>query len=139
MYETLKEYIKQNEGLRLEVYLDSVGKRTIGYGHLMLPTDKFTKITLAQANALFEQDFEKHLNQAKHFPNFENLTHGQRCAIIDMVFNMGEFWPNFPKFTKYLSEGKIDLAANELRTSKYAKQVGRRARNNIDLILGKKS
>ena len=139
MYETLKEYIKQNEGLRLEVYLDSLGKRTIGYGHLMRPQDKFKKITLQQANDLFEEDFQKHLNEAEEFPGFEKLTYGQKCAIIDMTFNMGKFWTNFPKFTRYLNEGKLQLAANEIRSSRYARQVGRRAKNNIDLILGKKS
>ena len=31
-FEELKERIKEHEGYRNKVYLDSLGKRTIGYG-----------------------------------------------------------------------------------------------------------
>lgn len=133
----LKEYIQEHEGLRLTVYKDSVGKPTIGFGHLLKPGEKYKKITLEQAHKIFDEDFEKHYAEAQQFPNYDKLTHSQKCAIVDLCFNMGQFWPKFPKFTKYLSEGKAKLAANELATSRYAKQVGRRAKNNIDLILGK--
>lgn len=134
----VKEYIKVHEGLVLHVYKDSLGKKTIGYGHLVLPGENFTTITKEQANQLFEVDFQKHYEQAKRFPNFNKLTFQQQCAIIDLYFNMGgNFHLKFPKFTKYLSEGNSKMASYELKNSKYAKQVGRRASNNIDLILGK--
>ena len=33
-FETLREEIKEHEGYRNKVYKDTLGKRTIGYGHL---------------------------------------------------------------------------------------------------------
>ena len=41
--ETLKEHIKKEEGFRNQVYLDSMTppNRTIGYGHLCLPNEKW--------------------------------------------------------------------------------------------------
>ena len=40
-YEDLKEKIKEHEGFRDQVYKDSLGFATIGYGHLVLSTDPF--------------------------------------------------------------------------------------------------
>ena len=34
MYEELKSEIKEHEGYRDTVYLDSLSKRTVGFGHL---------------------------------------------------------------------------------------------------------
>jgi lysozyme len=133
-----KEYIKNHEGLRLKKYKDSLGKWTIGWGHLIVPGEKYSVITQKQADELFEKDFTKHFNEAKKFPNFEKLTGKQQIVVVDLCFNMGgNFYLNFPKFTKYLSEGDSKMAAYELKNSKYFKQVGRRALNNINLILGK--
>ena len=42
----VKEYIKAHEGLRLKVYKDSLGKKTIGYGHLIKIGENYTTITL---------------------------------------------------------------------------------------------
>jgi lysozyme len=132
----VKEYIKNHEGLVLHVYKDSLGKKTIGYGHLVLPGENFTTITKEQANQLFEKDFQKHYEQAKRFPGFSKLPFQKQTVIIDMCFNMGgDFYLKFPKFTKFMTEGNYKAAAQEIRSSKYAKQVGRRAKDNIDLLL----
>ena len=40
-FETVKERIKKHEGYRNTVYLDSLGKATIGYGHLITKADNF--------------------------------------------------------------------------------------------------
>lgn len=34
MRESLLESVKRHEGFRDQVYLDTLGKRTVGYGHL---------------------------------------------------------------------------------------------------------
>ncbi len=39
MYEDLKSRIKKHEGFLAKVYLDSLGKATIGYGHLLTEED----------------------------------------------------------------------------------------------------
>ncbi len=40
MYEDLKSRIKKHEGFLAKVYLDSLGKATIGYGHLLTEDGK---------------------------------------------------------------------------------------------------
>ena len=40
-YSDLKARIKEHEGFVPKIYKDSLGFATIGYGHLVLPTDKF--------------------------------------------------------------------------------------------------
>ena len=39
--ESLKEKIKIHEGFRSMIYLDSLGKKTIGFGHLIVHEDDF--------------------------------------------------------------------------------------------------
>lgn len=131
-----KEYIKDHEGLRLRVYKDSLGFPTIGYGHKLVPGEKYKIITQKQADELFEKDFEKHFNEAKAFPGYMDLDGTRQIVVLDMVYNMGgSFYKKWPKFTKYMNEGNFKLAAKEISTSKYYKQTGRRAKNNIRLLL----
>ena len=41
--EEVKQRIKEHEGFRDTVYSDSLGFATVGYGHLVLPTDDFVE------------------------------------------------------------------------------------------------
>ena len=43
--EEIKLRIKQHEGFRDTIYSDSLGFATIGYGHLVLPSDNFVEGT----------------------------------------------------------------------------------------------
>ena len=40
-FETLREEVKEHEGYRNKVYKDTLGKRTIGYGHLCRDDEKW--------------------------------------------------------------------------------------------------
>ena len=57
--EEVKQRIKKHEGFRDTVYSDSLGFATIGYGHLVLPTDNFVEgVTYPkeQLEVLFDKD-----------------------------------------------------------------------------------
>ena len=41
--EEIKQRIKEHEGFRDTMYSDSLGFRTIGYGHLVLDSDNFVE------------------------------------------------------------------------------------------------
>ena len=64
----LKNRIKKNEGYRSKAYLDCLGFKTIGYGHLIKSTEKnllkkkFSKNFL---NDLFNSDLNKALRDFK--------------------------------------------------------------------------
>ena len=45
--EEVKQRIKEHEGFRDTVYSDSLGFATVGFGHLLLPTDDFVEGVVA--------------------------------------------------------------------------------------------
>lgn len=137
-YQSLKQNIKQKEGFRDVAYHDVKGY-SIGYGHF-LGADKKNigkRITKEEADVLFEQDFNKVVQQAKQLPGFETQPYSAQEAIIDMMYNMGpgwtkENWPNLKK--AIIEERDYDKAISIIRRSKYYTQVGQRAEENIQKL-----
>lgn len=135
--EEIMESIKQEEGLRLEFYLDTLGNRTIGYGHLVNATSSFRNvesISKTMAEDLFRKDFKRVVSD---YYNLElNLDPVRKSAIYDLLFNVG--YPKLLKFTKFLAALKghrWEAAAHELSNSRYAKQLPNRSKRNIHKIL----
>lgn len=52
------ELIKLNEGLKLNKYICSAGKPTIGYGHLITSTENYVTITKEKAEQLLGLDLK---------------------------------------------------------------------------------
>ena len=67
--ETVKNSIKKHEGFRNKVYKDTLGKRTIGYGHLCVEdwweVDK--EYTQAELERIFDKDFDKAKDEHQNF------------------------------------------------------------------------
>ena len=148
-YVFAKSMIKEHEGSNIvdgmhQAYYDSVGKPTIGYGHLITPDDGYSiqsRISQKEADKLFDKDFDKHLKIAKRIPGFDKAPSQQQAAAIDLTFNMG-YWPDlFPNAAKAFAAGEYQKAADELRykdasagnfaSSLWYKQVGTRRGNPI--------
>ena len=76
------------EGLRLECYDDIVGKKTIGYGHLLLPYESYPNgISQDLAEKILAHDVslvENHINAKKL-----SLSQNQFDALISFGFNLG--------------------------------------------------
>lgn len=83
------QLIKRWEGLRLDMYKDVAGYPTIGYGHLVLPHEKFGgAITEAEAEALLRRDlkrYERSVGRLVHVP----LSDNQYSALVSFTFNLG--------------------------------------------------
>jgi len=127
----LKASIKAEEGLKLDVYRDSIGNLTVGYGHLVRCG---SKITQEAADSLFEQDFKKAVT-GYDMLNLK-LDPVRRAAVIDMIFNMGiGNVQQFKRMMVHLKDKSWAQAAYELMDSEYAKQVPARAKRNRDRIL----
>lgn len=115
---SFKALIARLEGYRSEVYLDQVGKPTIGYGHLIKPGEPWqpygtrTDITLDEANALLEADTAIARSAVDRFVTVP-LTQGQKDALISFVFNVGEGAFSTSTLLKLLNAGNYDAAANE--------------------------
>jgi len=137
-YEDLKERIKLHEGFRNYVYLDSLGKRTVGYGHLCRDEEQWDiKKTYSQEelDLCFENDFGHAVNQAADLIGNLKLKPEAKEVIIEMVFQLGK--TGVSKFKKmWTAFGNYDYneAANQMLDSKWAKQTPERAKDLSDVI-----
>ena len=141
----LQELVK-HEGLRLQVYQDTLGIDTIGIGRnlkdrgiskeeldeLDIPTIDHVYeygITEADAMLLAENDVqivEEELLRAH--PCVEDLDAVRQLVLVDMAFNMGV--PRLCKFKKMwnaIHENKFDVASKEMLDSRWANQVKSRS------------
>ena len=144
--EHLLEELVKHEGLRLQVYQDTLGIDTIGIGRnlkdrgiskeeldeLDIPTIDHVYeygITEADAMLLAENDVqivEEELLRAH--PCVEDLDAVRQLVLVDMAFNMGV--PRLCKFKKMwnaVHEKKFDIAAKEMHDSRWANQVKSRS------------
>ena len=126
IYAFEKEYVKEMEGIKTRVYLDTNDFPTVGIGHKIdadSPSDIRNlqvgdTISEARAHELFEEDWAYHLEAAKKLPGWNSATKRQRAALIDLVYNMGpNFLDNFPSMRRALQKGDFDEAARQLEYS----------------------
>jgi len=128
--------IKKHEGFRSRPYRCPAGKLTIGYGRNL--DDK--GISEAEALFLLHHDVEDAYVDAfhacyKHGVEFETLPESVKVALMDMAFNLGRTkLMQFKKMFAALREKKWELAAKEAIDSKWARQVGKRAYEDAELI-----
>jgi lysozyme len=82
------DLIKQHESFSPVIYICPAGKPTIGFGHVVLPGESFTRITEAEALELLRKDVaiaENCINQ-----NVKALlSQDQFDALASLVFNIG--------------------------------------------------
>jgi lysozyme len=147
------ELLKQHEGYRNKVYLDSVGKKTIGIGFNMTRADASSLIkqiggnyerllngedvlTDEQILDLFKLNIKTAYSDAKKYlSNFDLLPKNIKLAVLDMSFNLG--YPRLSKFVntkKYIEAGEYDKAGDEILKSKWATQVKNRAKSLFTLF-----
>lgn len=85
------DFIKEHEGVRQKVYLDAVGKPTVGVGHLVLPQDNLKVgdvITNERVDQLLRQDI-KIAEDAVSALVTVPLNQNQFNALVSLVFNIG--------------------------------------------------
>lgn len=85
------DFIKNHEGFRPKIYYDSAGLKTIGFGHLIKPSDKFTVktvLTYSDALSLLYSDL---LPFCKCVSSINSkLTQNQFDALVSFCYNVGE-------------------------------------------------
>lgn len=102
-------FIAREEGIRLRIYLDQVGKPTIGVGHLIRPGEDFSAgLTREQAADLLATDvgrFEADITRYVHVPLGQN----QYDALVSLCFNCGAA-PLLGGVGRALNQGDYALA-----------------------------
>lgn len=81
--------IKTFEGFRAHVYNDIGGKPTIGYGHLLLPSEKYIMISEAEASILLRHDLMTAENCVRSRLGSEYVTQGEYDAMVSLTYNWG--------------------------------------------------
>lgn len=126
------EMLKRDEGLRLKLYRDGDRNWSIGYGRNM------TARGLSEAEAMFllQNDIRAcQLELDAHLPWWRLLSAPRQMAMLSLCYNLGIFGlKDFRAALKAMEAGKYKDAAQQFLHSKWAKQVGRRAKRITDLI-----
>ena len=132
--ERLLKSVKEHEGYRNKVYLDTLGKRTVGVGHLCVED-------FWEDDKEYEEDFlmdilKKDLQEA--IRGAKQLMEDHGCAdineqaeeiLIEMVFQLGMAGVSkFKNMWKCLSELNYVGASYEMLDSLWAKQTPNRAK-----------
>ena len=130
MWEKVKEEIKEHEGFRDQVYLDHLGNRTVGYGHLCVEdfwqdNKKYEKEFL---NDIFEADFKRALTSAEELINLNPIKDNAKEVIIEMIFQLGKSGcAKFVKMWKALNKEDYGEASFQMVQSKWFNQTPGRA------------
>ena len=134
----LQFFFKKHEGFRDTVYLDSLGKATIGYGHLLTEDDDFEE-GIQYDKSLLENLFDKDFNRSAY--NAEQLLEGidicdaAREIIVEMVFQLGIGGVSkFKKMFEALRKKDYNEAAEQMLDSQWRVQTPKRCEELSDLM-----
>lgn len=141
--ESLKNRVRIHEGIRTSMYLDSLGKATIGIGHLIKPHEREryaegVEISMDEVEELFEMDLNRAAAGAESLikecighdlpPHIEEV-------ILEMVYQLGtQGVRNFKKFWKALRVKDWKTAASEMKDSRWHKQTTKRCESLAEIV-----
>ncbi len=143
----IRDALEDHEGRRNKPYLCSAGKQTIGIGHNIdakgLPRDiedylrKTGEITDEMIDRLLVLDIEDAQRDAvRLWPNIQTFSDSRQVALVDFVFNVGyKVAQTFRNTNLAINQRRWKDAAAGILNSKYAKQVGRRAKDIASWLL----
>ena len=136
--ERLMESVKKHEGYRNKVYLDTLGKRTVGVGHLCVE-DFWEDDKEYEENFLMQilaDDLQNAIKGARELKEEHSCTDIDEIAqeiLVEMVFQLGKNGVSkFRNMWKALSEKNYIGASYEMLDSKWAKQTPNRAKSMAD-------
>ena len=138
-YQNLKKRIKKNEGFSLKSYKDQLGLFTIGFGHLILPNEKYLlekKINKTELEKIFIKDFNRAQKNFNIFLKpFSSNTRDSEL-LIEMVFQMGiESVLKFKKLLHNMYKGNKHLVCFEMMNSFWYKQTPSRVKKLVSTFL----
>ena len=133
--EILKKELIEDEGVKYEVYLDHLGYKTFGIGHLCKATDQENDFEVGQevskerVDECFLADIEQVIEDCTIlYDEFYTLPDEAQLIIANMMFNLGR--PRLSKFVR-MRENVINYnwksAEEEMRNSRWFDQVPNRA------------
>ena len=135
----LLKSVRDHEGYRDQVYLDSLSKRTVGVGHLCVEgfwedDKKYSEKFLME---ILEKDLENAISGAEELLKGCNLPSLANEIVVEMVFQLGK--TGVSKFRNFLAALQGDSpqwlkASEEMLDSRWAKQTPNRAKGMSEVI-----
>ena len=120
--------IKNDEGLVLHAYADSLGLLTIGYGRL-IDKAKGGGITKQEAEYLLSHDISYKLGQLyAQLPWIDKLNDARKGVLLNMAFQLGiAGLMGFKNTLAKIEAGDYEGASSSMLQSKWATQTPNRA------------
>ena len=124
-----KAQLRVDEGSIPHAYKDSLGYLTIGVGRL-IDERLGGGLSPDEIDLLLENDLTRAEATAKAlFPTFSSLSDARKAVLLNMAFNLGSArLAAFQRFREAVSAGAWEQAAAEMLDSRWAEQVGDRAK-----------
>jgi len=133
----LRSDLIRDEGRVDEVYIDSLGHKTFGIGHLVLETDNEynypagTEVDPDRVRECFDDDLDAAVLDAAELYGCQlwwSLDGEIQAILVNMIFNLGRTrLKGFRRMNAAIAKSDWKTAAMEGRDSKWYKQVGNRA------------
>ena len=133
--EILKQQLIEDEGCKYEIYLDHLGYKTFGIGHLCVATDLENNLDVGaevskdRVDECFLEDINKVIEDfVILYDAFYAFSDEVQLIIANMMFNLGR--PRLSKFVKFreaVNKNDWQEAKIQMLDSKWAKQVPNRA------------
>tara|TARA_R110000751_G_scaffold265177_1_gene364272 strand:+ start:827 stop:1255 length:429 start_codon:yes stop_codon:yes gene_type:complete len=135
-----RKRIKEHEGFSPTVYEDTLGYKTVGYGHLVTIKDEFIIGEVYSTDDLedvFEDDYKIAFDNAHDLLEDEDIPFHEtvESVLIEMAFQLG--LPRLKKFVNFiqgLKDQDYKKAADEMIDSRWAKQTPNRAEGLANMI-----
>ena len=135
MINNIIDQLKRDEGFRANVYTDTVGKRTVGYGHNLdaKPLSFAPPMSEETASEVLADDVNDITNTLVHLLPWTDAVHDAHFGVLqNMAFNMGvEGLVGFHHMLSYMQRGQFVAAAQEMESSKWYNEVGDRAKRLV--------
>jgi len=138
-YLNLIKRIKKNEGFSSAPYKDQLGFLTIGYGHLILPNEKYlaeNKISKHKLERIFIQDFKSATKDYRKYLKKNTSNRKDEELLIEMVFQMGlKRVLKFRNLLDNMRKKNKHLVCFEMMNSLWYKQTPKRVKALIKIFL----
>lgn len=129
---TLVDRLIKHEGLKLKPYKCPAGKLTIGVGRNL----EDRGITEEEAMYLLQNDIQNCRKECySSFFWFGEMDETRQGVVLEMCFNLGiSRLKGFKKMIKACELKNYTLASQEMLSSRWASQVGQRAKTLADIM-----
>ena len=129
----LIESVKHHEGYRVEPYKDTLGKWTVGYGHLIHDEYVRTFCNPDQHEKWLDDDIAGAMRRAEDYAHnkWGGLTDAQREVLIEMAFQLGNRIFGFKNLRQGIEDDDPVKVVAEMRDSEWWKQTTTRVEDAI--------